>query len=139
LPKLVGIKDTSGNSLLNFIATKTNQENNTFEGFKNKFPNLEKAVGYSLNETKKKLDEIKNMVNIVEKGLKDLNKGDEFCNKANISLFLTQEKIKELKKKKKKILKFIMKLLNFSDTKKKINTMMKMDFSLKCYCNFSKK
>lgn len=53
MPKLAGIKDTSGNSLLNFIATKTNQENNTFEGFKNKFPNLEKAAGYSLNETKK--------------------------------------------------------------------------------------
>ena len=105
LPKLSGIKDTSGNSLLNFVASKTNQEDNTFEGFKNKFPNLEKAAGYSLNETKKKLDEVTNMVNAVEKGLKDLNTGDEFCSKANNSLFVAQEKIKELKKKEEENIK----------------------------------
>ena len=119
LPKLVGIKDTSGNSLLNFIATKTNQEDNTFEGFKNKFPNLEKAAGYSLNETKRKLDEIKNMVNIVEKGLKDLNKGDEFCNKANNSLFLTQEKVKELKKKEEENIKIYHETVKFFGYKEK--------------------
>jgi len=105
LPKLSGIKDTSGNSLLNFVASKTNQEDNTFEGFKNKFPNLEKAAGYSLNETKKKLDEVTNMVNAVEKGLKDLNTGDEFYSKANNSLFVAQEKIKELKKKEEENIK----------------------------------
>ena len=74
-------------------------EDPTFEGFKNKFPNLEKAAGYSMSETKKKLDELNNMVNIVEKGLNDLNIGDEFCNKANHSLAMALEKVKELKKK----------------------------------------
>ena len=99
LPKLSGIKDTLGHSILTFICSKTNKEDPTFEGFKNKFPNLEKAAGYSMSETKKKLDELNNMVNIVEKGLNDLNIGDEFCNKANHSLAMALEKVKELKKK----------------------------------------
>ena len=98
LPKLSGIKDSSGQSILTFIGTIVNREDQSFEGFKNKFPNLEKAAGYSMNETKKKLDELISMVNTVEKGLNNLNTGDEFCNKANHSLLEAQKKVKELKK-----------------------------------------
>ena len=99
LPKLAGIKDNYGNSILKFILNKTYREDPTFEGFKNKFPNLEKAAGYSMNETKKKLDELTSMVNSVESGLNKLNSGDEFCNKANNSLSMAQKKLKELKEK----------------------------------------
>ena len=83
---------------MTFIGTIVNREDQSFEGFKNKFPNLEKAAGYSMNETKKKLDELISMVNTVEKGLNNLNTGDEFCNKANHSLLEAQKKVKELKK-----------------------------------------
>jgi hypothetical protein len=98
LPKLAGIKDNSGNSILTFIGSIVHKEDSSFEGFKNKFPNLEKAAGYSMSETKKKLDELISMVNIVEKGLNKLNTGDEFCNKANHSLLEAQKKVEELKK-----------------------------------------
>ena len=98
LPKLAGIKDSNGKSILTFIGTIVNREDPSFEGFKNKFPNLEKAAGYSMSETKKKLDELISMVNIVEKGLNKLNTGDEFCNKANHSLLEAQKKVEELKK-----------------------------------------
>ena len=99
LPKLAGVKDNLGHSILTFICSKTNKEDQTFEGFKNKFPNLEKAAGYSMSETKKKLDELDKMVNSVEKLLNKLNSGDEFGNKANNSLSVAKEKVKELKKK----------------------------------------
>ena len=102
LPKLSGIKDSLGNSILTFICSKTNKEDPTFEGFKNKFPNLEKAAGYSMSETKKKLDDLCNMVNSVEKSLNDLNIGDEFCSKANHSLAMALEKVKDLKEKEEK-------------------------------------
>ena len=99
LPKLAGIKDNSGNSLLNFVASKTNQEDPTFEGFKNKFLYLKKASGYSLKETKKKLEEIKNMVINIENELKNLNTRDEFYTIANNSLLSAQKKVDELKNK----------------------------------------
>lgn len=55
LPKLSGLKDSMGHGLLTFVCTKTNKEDPSFEGFKNKFPYLEKASKYSMNETKRKL------------------------------------------------------------------------------------
>jgi len=99
LPKLSGIKDNSGRSILTFVCSLVYKEDKTFEGFKNKFPNLELASGYSMSETKKKLDELINMVTNVEKGLNALNTGDDFCNKANLSLSAALQKVEDLKKK----------------------------------------
>ena len=119
LPKLSGIKDSLGHSILTFICSKTNKEDPTFEGFKNKFPNLEKAAGYSMNETKKKLEELNNMVNTVEKGLKDLAVKDEFFNKANHSLTRALENVKELKKKEEENKKVYHETIKFFGYKEK--------------------
>ena len=49
--------------------------------------------------SKQKLDELINMVTNVEKGLNALNTGDDFCNKANLSLSAALQKVEDLKKK----------------------------------------
>ena len=102
LPKLAGLKDSLGHSILTFICSKTNKEDPSFEGFKNKFPQLEKAAGFSMNETKKKLDELNNMVTTVEKLLNNLNTQDEFIKKAANSLEGAKEKVKLFQKKEEK-------------------------------------
>ena len=102
LPKLTGIKDSLGNSILSFICSKTNKDDRSFEGFKNKFPHLEKAVQYSMNETKKKLDELNKMVSQADKLLNSLSGHDEFITKAKNSVDLAKEKIKTFKTKEEK-------------------------------------
>ena len=103
LPKLEGLKDTNGNSILTFICTKTHKEDPSFEGFKNKFPELEKAAVYSLNETKKKVDELTNMVNIVDKLLMEIIKSEDgFVMNASNSLRGAQEKVNIFQKKEEK-------------------------------------
>ena len=102
LPKLVGLKDSLGNSILKFICTKTNKEDPSFEGFKNKFPDLEKASIYSLNETKKKVDELSNMVNIADKLLMEIKVEDNFMILAQNSIRGAKEKVNIFKKKEEK-------------------------------------
>ena len=102
LPKLTGMKDSTGHSILTFICTKTNKEDPTFEGFKNIFPELEKASIYSLNETKKKVDELNNMVNIVDKLLMEINVQDEFVINASNSLGGAKNKVSIFKSKEEK-------------------------------------
>ena len=102
LPKLEGLKDTLGHSILTFVSTKTNKEDPSFEGFKNKFPNLEKAAVYSLNETKKKVEELNNMVNIVDKLLMEIKNQDEFVVNASNSLRDAKQKVNIFKAKEEK-------------------------------------
>ena len=121
LPKLSGLKDTLGNSILTFICTKTNKEDPSFEGFKNEFPELEKAVAFSLNETKKKTDELNNMVNIVDGQLKLVKIQDQFMMKAQNSLKNAKEKVKLYKKKEEENRKFYhetIKYFGYKDTDK---------------------
>ena len=102
LPKLSGLKDTTGHGLLTFVCTKTNKEDPSFEGFKNKFPYLEKASKYSMNETKKKVDEFTNMVNIVDKLIMEINAQDDFMFNAQNSLRGAKEKVEMFKYKEEK-------------------------------------
>ena len=102
LPKLEGLKDSLGHSILTFICTKTNKEDPSFEGFKNKFPELEKAAVYSLNETKKKVDELNSMVNIVDKLLMEIKTEDEFVINATNSLRGAKDKVSIFKAKEEK-------------------------------------
>ena len=106
LPKLSGLKDSTGQSIITFINSKTIKEDPSFEGFKNKFPQLEKAAGFSMNETKKKLDELSNMVNTVDKLLNSLSTQDEFIKKATNSIEVAKEKVKNFQKKEEKNKKF---------------------------------
>ena len=102
LPKLEGLKDSTGHSILTFICTKTNKEDPSFEGFKNQFPYLEKAATYSLNETKKKVDELNNMVNLVDKLLVEVKVEDEFVINASSSLRGAKAKVDIFKSKEEK-------------------------------------
>ena len=102
LPKLSGLKDTMGHGLLTFVCTKTNKEDPSFEGFKNKFPYLEKASKYSMNETKKKVDELCNMVNIVDKLIMEINAQDDFMFNAQNSLRGAKDKVNMFKYKEEK-------------------------------------
>ena len=102
LPKLEGMKDSTGHSILTFIITKTNKEDPSFEGFKDKFPDLEKAATYSLNETKKKIDELNNMVNIVDKLLMEIKVEDEFVINATNSLRGAKNKVSIFQSKEEK-------------------------------------
>ena len=102
LPKLEGIKDSTGHSILTFICIKTNKEDPSFEGFKNKFPELEKAATYSLNETKKKVDELNNMINIVDNLLMEINVQDEFVINASNSLRGAKDKVRIFQSKEEK-------------------------------------
>ena len=102
LPKMSGMKDSLGHSILTYICSKTNKDDPSFEGFNNKFPYLEKASGFSLNETKKKLDELNTMVKVGEKLLNSLKSQDEFINKATNFLEGAKDKVKSLQKKEEK-------------------------------------
>ena len=102
LPKLEGLKDSTGNSILTFICAKTNKEDPSFEGFKNQFQYLEKAATYSLNETKKKVDELNNMVNIVDKLLIGVKLEDEFVINASNSLRGAKAKVDIFKNQEEK-------------------------------------
>ena len=55
-----------------------------------------------MNETKKKLDEVNNMINKTDKLLNNLNTQDEFIKKASNSLEGAKEKIKIFQKKEEK-------------------------------------
>ena len=119
LPKLTGIKDSLGNSILSFICSKTNKDDRTFEGFKNKFPQLEKAAEFSMNETKKKLEEVNNMVNTADKLLNNLSAHDDFTTKARNSIDGAKEKVKIFKAKEEKNKEFYHETIKFLGYKDK--------------------
>ena len=119
LPKLSGLKDSTGHSILTFICTKTNKEDPTFEGFKGKFPNLEKAAVYSLNETKKKVEELNNMVNIVDKLLMEIKNQDDFVINASNSLRDAKQKVNIFQTKEEKNRNFYYETIKFFGYKEK--------------------
>jgi len=119
LPKLSGLKDSTGHSILTFICTKTNKEDPTFEGFKGKFPNLEKAAFYSLNETKKKVEELNNMVNIVDKLLMEIKNQDDFVINASNSLRDAKQKVNIFQTKEEKNRNFYYETIKFFGYKEK--------------------
>ena len=138
LPKLSGIKDSLGNNILTFICSKANKNDPSFEGFKNKFPQLEKAAGFSMSETKKKLDELNNMVNTVDKLLTNLNTQDEFIKKATNSLEGAKGKIKIYIKKEEDNEKFYHETIKFFGYKDKDKYYEENGLFFKMLLNFFK-
>ena len=119
LPKLTGIKDSLGHSILTFVSSITHKSDPTFEGFKNKFPQIEKAAGFSMSETKKKLDDFSNMVDTVDKLLNKLNTQDEFIKRANNSLEGAKQKVNGFKKQEEKNKDFYHETIKFFGYKEK--------------------
>ena len=91
LKKLPGIKDNNGNSIITWICSKAHKIDSSFEGFKGKFPQLEKAVQFSMKETNEVLNAIKKIIKEIEKLLKDLP-DDKFKEKSqeNLDYFKTK-------------------------------------------------
>ena len=118
IKKLPGIKDNNGNSIMTWICSKAHKIDSSFEGFKGKFPQLEKAVQFSLKEINQNLNEIKKIISQIEKLLKDLP-GDKFKQKTDENLTYFNEKYKsfeESDKKNKETYKKLVKFYGYKDT-----------------------
>ena len=118
IKKLPGIKDNNGNSIMTWICSKAHKIDPTFEGFKGKFPQLEKAAQFSLKEINQVLNEIKKIINQIEKLLKDLPE-DKFKQKTEENLNYFKEKYKsfeESDKKNKEAYKNLVKFYGYKDT-----------------------
>ena len=99
LKKLPLIKDNLGNSILTWICSKANKADPSFEGFEGKFPNMEKAVQFSLKETKDNLNALKKIATRMEQLMKDLGGNDKFKKKSEENLELFKSKLESFLKK----------------------------------------
>ena len=118
IKKLPGIKDNNGNSIITWICSKAHKIDPYFEGFKGKFPQLEKAMQFSIKETNQTLSDIKKIISQIEKFLKDLPE-DKFKEKSeqNLSYFKEKvEKFEEDDKKNKETYKNLVKYYGYKDT-----------------------
>ena len=118
IKKLPGIKDNNGNSIMTWICSKAHKIDSSFEGFKGKFPQLEKAVQFSLKEINQVLNEIKKIISQIEKLIKDLP-GDKFKQKTEENLTYFNEKYKsfeESDKKNKEAYKNLVKFYGYKET-----------------------
>ena len=118
LKKLPGIKDNNGNSILTWICSKAIKMDYTFDGFKGKFPKLEKAAQFSTKETNQNLADLKKMSSQIEKFLKDLP-DDKFKEKSdqNLSSFkIKLEKFDETDAKNKEAYKKLIKYYGYKET-----------------------
>lgn len=98
LSKISGIKDNRGNSILTFICSKVHKEDSSFEGFKNQFPQLEKASTFSLAETIKNAGNLKKISKDIEKLLESVSLQDKFKEKANNNLEEYKKQVEILEK-----------------------------------------
>ena len=118
IKKLPGIKDNNGNSIITWICSKAHKIDPNFEGFKGKFPQLEKAAQFSLKEINQTLSDIKKIISQIEKFLKDLPE-DKFKEKSeqNLNYFKEKaEKFDEDNKKNEETYKKLVKYYGYKDT-----------------------
>jgi hypothetical protein len=118
IKKLPGIKDNNGNSIITWICSKAHKIDPYFEGFKGKFPQLEKAMQFSIKETNQTLNDIKKIISQIEKFLKDLPE-DKFKEKSEQNLNYFKEKVEKFEeddKKNKETYKNLVKYYGYKDT-----------------------
>ena len=118
IKKLPGIKDNNGNSIITWICSKAHKIDPYFEGFKGKFPQLEKAMQFSIKETNQTLSDIKKIISQIEKFLKDLPE-DKFKEKSEQNLNYFKEKVEKFEeddKKNKETYKNLVKYYGYKDT-----------------------
>ena len=112
LKKLPGIKDNNGNSIITWICLQANKIDPSFEGFKGKFPQVEKAVQFSIKEINQVLSDIKKIISQIEKLIKDLP-GDKFKEKSEESLNYFKEKVEKFEEEDKKNKEAYVKLVKY--------------------------
>ena len=137
LKKLPGTKDNNGNSILNWICAKANRIDPSFEGFKGKFPQLEKAAQFSNKETNQNLVELKKMENQIERFLKDLP-NDKFKEKAEENLNNFKEKTKKFNENYDENLKVYKNLIKFFGYKETDDIAEKNEVFFKMLLDFFK-
>ena len=118
LKKLPGIKDNNGDSILVWVCAKAYKIDSSFEGFKGKFPKLEKAAQFSTKETNQTLNDLKKMKGQIEGLLKNLP-DDKFKQKSeqNLNSFKEQiEKFDEKDAKNKEAYKKLIKYYGYKET-----------------------
>lgn len=99
LSKIYDTKDSLGNSMLNWICEKTHKDNPSFEGFKNQFPQLEKAADVSLDELNRITNELKGKYNQMNKLLNDIKIESQFNKKAKSEVEDIKLKVDLIEKK----------------------------------------
>ena len=137
IKKLPGIKDNNGNSILTWICAKANKIDQSFEGFKGKFPQLEKAAQFSNKETNQTLTDLKKMENQIEKFLKDLP-NDKFKQKAEESLSYFKDNTKIFNENFDKNLKAYKNLVKFYGYKETDDIAEKNEVFFKMLLDFFK-
>ena len=112
LKQLPKIKDNFGNSILSYIFSLAKKIDNSFVGFQNQFPCVEKAVQLSKEETTQDINEIINMIAQFDNLLKNLPE-DEFKKKSEEYLENFKENVKQLEEKDNQNKKTYIKLVKF--------------------------
>ena len=138
LNKLPGIKDNFGNSILTWICSKANKMDQTFEGFKGKFPQLEKASQYSLKETNDNLNSLKKITSQMEALLKDLSGEDKFKQKSEENLENFKLKLESFDKKNQKNTQNYQNLVKYYGYKEKDDIYTKNEVFFKMLLTFFK-
>jgi hypothetical protein len=136
LKKLPGIKDNFGNSLLTWVCTKANKIDPSFEGFKDQFPQLEKAAQFSIKETNDNLKTLKSIVNQLESLIKDLVSNDLFKQKSEGNIKSFKNKVENFEKKNTENIKCYQDLVLFYGYKEKDDICNKNEVFFKMLLDF---
>ena len=136
LKKLPGTKDNNGTSILTWVCKKANKMDPSFEGFKGQFPQLEKAVQFSLKETNDSLKGLKSLISQLESSLKGLVTNDKFKEKSEANLENFKKTIDNFDKKNEENTKCYEDLVKYYGYKEKDDIITKNEVFFKMLLDF---
>ena len=138
LNKLPGVKDNFGNSALTWICSKAYKMDPSFEGFKGKLPQLEKAAQFSLKETNDTINALKSIINQLESMMKNLISEDKFKQKSEENLESFKSQLDSFEKKNKKNTEAYQNLVKYYGYKEKDDIYTKNEVFFKHLLEFFK-
>ena len=113
LSNISGIKDSRGQSILVFICKQAHKKDNSFEGFQNQFPEMEKAVNYSMTESESIIRELESKINNIDSLMKNLTVSDDFKLKMISKLAKGKNNIETMAKNSKKNIDYYHDMIKF--------------------------
>ena len=138
LNKLPGVKDNFGNSALTWICSKAYKMDPSFEGFKGKLPQLEKAAQFSLKETNDTINALKSIINQLESMMKNLISDDKFKQKSEENLESFKSQLDSFENKNKKNTEAYQNLVKYYGYKEKDDIYTKNEVFFKHLLEFFK-
>lgn len=138
LNKISGIKDNLGNSILTWVCSKAKSKDPSFVGFKDRFPQLEKASRISLKETNDNLNGQKKILSQLESLLKELGEDDKFKQKALEKFDKFKVNIEDLEKKNNENTKYYQNFAKYCGYKEKDDILEKNEVLFTMLLNFFK-